>query len=236
MLTHSRWTSIALVGVLVAGAALLAVAVGRPSTAFAQSPFKETKVHKRIQMRPPTIPGYTFGEPYEVPGQPGQYVTLTTADGKTYVIPAPPYDHGGTWGSFQSYDVWNTQFRSQNRGNAPTLKDEIDFWLSQAVAGVTNVAPQTVLPAGISAPAGYVASRGSSGLAIGPTIDYSGFATPQLVASYIPPFVPDLNTSNPYAVIFRSFLGTDIPIWRDLAATMNLPAHFPQSLADIPGN
>jgi hypothetical protein len=92
-----------------------------------------------------------YGAPYSIQGQPGLYVTVTLGgkthgvpapvdDSQVFVIPAPPYDPNwsGPWGSFQSYADWANQFRSQNRGNQPTLKDETDFWVSQAMGGALD--------------------------------------------------------------------------------------------------
>ena len=109
-----------------------------------------------------------------------------------------------------------------------TVSWGIIFWWSQVRAGVKVVAPRTELSAGMPAPAGYLASRGVSAA---PPIDYSASPAASHIAS--PP--AELDTGNPYAVLFRWLLETGIPIWRDLSATADLPNHFPMSLSAIPG-
>jgi hypothetical protein len=122
-----------------------------PTPAPAGPHFSDQPLHKRFHLPPATIPPYEYGAPYSIEGQPGLYVTVTLLgnttgvpapvdDSEVFVIPAPPYDPNWSepWGSFQSYTDWANQFRSQNRGNNPTMKDEIDFWVSQAMGGALD--------------------------------------------------------------------------------------------------
>ncbi len=72
-------------------------------------------------------------------------MSVVASNGVTYVIPAPPYNFNMPWGSFGSFANWAAQFQGQN-GRPPTEQDEVDFWISQAAAGLLS----------ISSTAGYV--------------------------------------------------------------------------------
>jgi len=147
MLTDRRFTLLGLLAVLI----LLVAVVPGPALADRHS-------HRRKAMAPATIPDYTYGDAYAISGLPGLYVTVATADGEQFVIPAPPYDHRTQWGDLESYYNWMTQFRSQNRGNKPTVKDETDYWLSQAMAGLLDLpeAGATPQPEGTPTPGAAV--------------------------------------------------------------------------------
>jgi hypothetical protein len=151
MFTDRRFT---LLGLL---AALILVVASVPGPALA-----DRHSHRRKAMAPGTIPDYTYGEAYSISGLPGLYVTVTTSEGKNYVIPAPPYDHRTQWGDLEAYDQWKTQFRSQNRGKIPTTEDETDYFLSLAMAGALTITP-TPTPTPEGTP--------------GPTVHYMTFTT-----------------------------------------------------------
>jgi hypothetical protein len=160
MWKHWKLTLMELLAVLLLMTMALTVIVGVPSAALAAAPtpaprpsgphIPDQPLHHRFQLPPPTIPPYTYGAPYSIQGQPGLYVTVTLLaktqgvpapvdNSQIIVIPAPPYDPNWSepWGSFQSYADWANQFRSQN-GKDPTMKDEIDFWVSQAMGGALD--------------------------------------------------------------------------------------------------
>ena len=65
-----------------------------------------------------------------------QWVTLST--GQTAVIPAPPYNLNMPWGTFGSYAYWAAQFQWEH-GRPPGDGDQVQFWLSQAAAGVLRI-------------------------------------------------------------------------------------------------
>ncbi len=144
MVTRKHWGGINIgLRTLIFMAVVCAVATASaPSAALAAG---------RPQMPPRAIPPYVYGAPYSIPGLPGLYVTVTIVghttgvpapvdDSKVFVIPAPPYDPNWSepWGSFQSYADWANLFRTQNRGQSPTMKDETDFWVSQAMGGALD--------------------------------------------------------------------------------------------------
>jgi hypothetical protein len=158
---HSKLALMAVLTVLLLVAMALTPIVGVPSIVSAAPPppaphpsgprIPDQPLHKRFTLPPPTVPPYEYGAPYSIQGQPGLYVTVTLLakthgvpapvnDSPNFVIPAPPYDPNWSepWGSFQSYADWANQFRSQNRGNGPTLRDETDFWVSQAMGGALD--------------------------------------------------------------------------------------------------
>jgi hypothetical protein len=67
-------------------------------------------------------------------------MSVQLATGQTVTIPIPPYAPNMIWGSFGTYANWAAQFQVQN-GRAPTDQDQIDFWISQALAGQLRVSP-----------------------------------------------------------------------------------------------
>jgi hypothetical protein len=68
--------------------------------------------------------------------RPVESAILTT--GQTVVIPAPPYNLNLPWGTFGNHANWAAQFQWE-RGRAPVDTDLVEFWLSQAVAGVLSI-------------------------------------------------------------------------------------------------
>jgi hypothetical protein len=65
-----------------------------------------------------------------------EWVTLTT--GQPVVIPAPPYNLNMPWGTFGSYAYWAAQFQWEH-GRPPGDGDLVQFWISQAAAGVLRI-------------------------------------------------------------------------------------------------
>ncbi len=92
------------------------------------------------------IPGYSYSfigatnSMYVDGFGPVPVASIQLSNGQTVTIPVPPYNLSMPWGSFGTYANWAAQFQAQN-GRAPTDQDVIDFWISQATAGMLNVTP-----------------------------------------------------------------------------------------------
>jgi hypothetical protein len=92
------------------------------------------------------IPGYTYSfigasnSMYVNGFGPVPVGSVQMSNGQSVTIPVPPYNLNMTWGSFGTYANWAAQFQAQN-GRAPTEQDQIDFWISQALAGQLSISP-----------------------------------------------------------------------------------------------
>jgi hypothetical protein len=64
--------------------------------------------------------------------------SVVLATGQTVVIPAPPYNLNMPWGTFGSYANWAAQFQWAH-GRPPGDGDLVQFWMSQAAAGVLSI-------------------------------------------------------------------------------------------------
>jgi hypothetical protein len=64
--------------------------------------------------------------------------SVATTTGQTVVMPVAPYNLNMLWGSFVTYGNWAAQFQAQN-GRPPVEADQVQFWVSQAVAGLLTI-------------------------------------------------------------------------------------------------
>jgi hypothetical protein len=66
--------------------------------------------------------------------------SVQLTNGQTVTIPSLPYSPNMVWGTFGTYANWAAQFQAAN-GRPPTEQDAINFWISQALAGVLKISP-----------------------------------------------------------------------------------------------